>query len=353
MPGTASVTELLSGTLRDVERVSRIGTPNGGAIAAEIERELQQAQSILARILRAEARRHGGLDARFTGASALSYERQVRLSIEYMKARLAGLTEAQARVAIDASMQRTITLMEGLEQRFTGIHRPLQLRQADQLRSATRGAQASLLRQMPTSVDRYGAAMIGEMEGMIRVGLTMGASMDDMIGWFTGHGGPKGKVSLRATVTPSGVVRLEEADIPEGLFERKRYWAERIVRTEVLRAYNGARQEAFEAIRATDFPDLKKKIVAILDSRTAEDSIAVNGQVRGLGELFVDGAGRQYLYPPARPNDRETTIPWRDEWGGAASRARPSEKRALGDISRQAEQTIVTAAQRAQKRQQR
>ena len=68
---------------------------------------------------------------------------------------------------------------------------------------------------------------------------------------------------------------------------------------------------------ADEFPEMKKKILAHFDSRTAEDSIAVHGQVRnvsGAGSLFRDGAGREYEHPPARPNDRETVIPWMDEW---------------------------------------
>jgi len=336
-----TVTQLLEGTRRDVEAISAIGGGHQGSVARELEAELLEAQRTLAARLRREAARFGGAEARFTGASARAYERQVALSLEYLQARMAGLTEAQATAAIATSMTRTVQLLEGLETRFTGIHRPLRLREADRMRAAVQGAQSTLLRHIPTSIDRYGTAMIGQFEGMMRVGMLTGASMDDMVAALTGHGGPTGMVSMRATVTPSGVLRLVEHDIPEGLFVRHRYWAERIVRTEVIRSYNGARLEGMRQIQQDDFPDLQKKIVAILDRRTAADSIAVDGQIRRIDEPFVDGAGRSYQYPPARPNDRETVIPWRPEWNPGVGRASRSDREALGELTQEERQAIV------------
>jgi hypothetical protein len=80
-------------------------------------------------------------------------------------------------------------------------------------------------------------------------------------------------------------------------------------------AYNAAGLNTMQGFRNTDFPDMQKKILAHFDSRTAPDSIAVHGQIRPLDGYFMDGAGRQYLHPPGRPNDRETVIPWRPHWG--------------------------------------
>lgn len=346
MVALASARELLEGTRRDVEAISSLGSNRTNAVARELESELLEAQRNLARRLRSEAARYGGSTARFTGASAKSYERQIELSLQYLQARMVGLTEAQATAAIASSMTQTVRLMEGLEQRFTGIHRPLRLRQADRMRSAVRGAQSTLLRHIPTSVDRYGRNMIGQFERIMRVGLVQGSTLDEMTAALTGHGGPTGMVSMRATVTPSGVLRLEEADIPEGLFVRHRYWAERIVRTEVIRSYNGARLEGMRAIQEEDFPDLQKKIVAILDRRTAADSIAVDGQIRGIDEMFEDGAGRLYLYPPARPNDRETVIPWRPHWSGQMGRTSRVDREALGELTPEERTAIVNGQRR-------
>lgn len=344
---TGTVAQLLEGTRRDVEAISALGSSRTNAVARELESELLEAQRNLARRLRQEARRHGGRTARFTGASALSYERQIEISLQYLQARMIGLTEAQATAAIATSMRRTVRLMEGLEARFTGIHRRLRLGEANQMRTAVQGARATLLRQIPTSVDRYGRAMIGEFERMMRVGMVQGSTLDEMTAALTGHGGPRGTVSMRATVTPSGVLRLEEADIPEGLFVRHRYWAERIVRTEVVRAYNGSRVEGLRTMQQTDFPDLQKKIIAILDRRTASDSIAVDGQIRGIDEAFVDGMGRVYQYPPARPNDRETVIPWRPHWDQQVAGAPRADREALGAMTPDERNRIVNRQRRA------
>jgi hypothetical protein len=99
----------------------------------------------------------------------------------------------------------------------------------------------------------------------------------------------------------------------QGVFSSRRGWAERIVRTETAAAYNGARMLAIREA-SKEWPDVKKKILATFDKRTAYDSVAVHGQVRDLNDSFIDGAGRMYLQPPARPNDREIVIPWRPAW---------------------------------------
>ena len=147
-----------------------------------------------------------------------------------------------------------------------------------------------------------------------------------MVTSLVGLRGPRREVTLRTTVLPNGeLLRLDVRDIPPGLFVRYRSWAERIVRTETAYAYNASRMETLHEAKARDFPDLGKKILATFDPRTAADSVAVHGQVRELREAFVDGAGRVYQHPPARPNDRETVIPWRSGWQDvAASRPEPA-----------------------------
>jgi hypothetical protein len=170
----------------------------------------------------------------------------------------------------------------------------------------------SLLQRHATSVDRYGEAMIRDMQRELAQGFTQGLSQGQMVDRITSLQGPRGMVSIRAVeIQPGTVVRLDEEFIPEGLFIRRRSWAWRILRTETAEAQNAVNQEALEA-NATR--GLRRKILAMMDNRTAEDSIHVHGQIRGIRQKFTDGAGRRYLRPPARPNDRETLIPWRSDW---------------------------------------
>ncbi len=60
-----------------------------------------------------------------------------------------------------------------------------------------------------------------------------------------------------------------------------------------------------------------------LDNRVAKDSIAMHGQVAYPGHYFTMPAGdvphlmvgKQWLYPPNRPNDRAVLTPWMRGWG--------------------------------------
>jgi hypothetical protein len=331
------VRDVLGGVLRDVEAIA-----TSPAVMRELLGDLREAERRLGYKLRYEVVKHGSLDGRFTGAQAVAVQQQVLHAIDYVQDRIRGRTSDQAAVAIQGGLQRTITTMEGLERRFTGVVTPLRLREAHEFSRSKAQARGMWARDFPTSVDRYGAKMLSEFEEVIRGGLIAGSSMDDIIGALTGRGGPKGLVSLAAKVTPAGVLRVREADIPEGLFVRNKYWAERLVRTELLKAYNGARQAGLES-SATDHPGLKRKILAILDKRTAPDSLAVHGQIRGIKEPFVDGAGRSYLYPPARPNDRETVIPWKDEWEDSSENLSEWEKVCIGEGDAETEAKLEKA----------
>lgn len=302
------------------ERVVACEDPIGRAAAERLQRLLRDADRLLGERLRRVMVATGGQDVRFSAAQASMYREQVRLTSEYVQARLAGMTDEQARAAIASSLGHTVDAVSHLEEAFTGIAQPLRLRQALVFDNVARGVQSSLLRQHLTSVDRYGASMIGEIEQTMATGMVAGFTQWDMVNALTGFAGPRGQVSMSARVVNGRVERLAEEEIPEGLFTRYRSWAWRIVRTETSHAYNEARLAGLIEMRA-EMPDLAKKILATFDQRTAYDSIVVHGQIRPLDGLFTDGLGRQYQRPPGRPNDREVLIPWRSRWPETPSTA--------------------------------
>ena len=106
-------------------------------------------------------------------------------------------------------------------------------------------------------------------------------------------------------------------DLVEGvsqIIQGERWQAERLVRTELAAAYNGSLHNTLVAARDTGVAaGLQKTAIVVRDARTAPDSFPLEGQVRDLEDLFVDGAGRRYLHPPGRPNDREKEIPYLDD----------------------------------------
>jgi hypothetical protein len=254
-------------------------------------------------------RRLGGMEMRFSEASLIVFREQVQVMIALVQARLLGITNSASLRAARESLRMSTGLFNELERLFTGIVRPIPLDRAAMAR-----LRPSLLARHATSVDRYGAAMVTRMERILAQGYAEGITNSQMVDRIVGLRGPVGRVSIRAVeIQPGVVVRLTEDFIPEGLFVRHRSWAWRIVRTETAEAQNAASDESIERARER-FDDTRRKILAVMDNKTAMDSIYVHGQIKARDEMFVDGAGRRYLRPPARPNDRETIIPWREGW---------------------------------------
>lgn len=302
---------------RALTEADAVATTNVAA-ARRLEKLLRAADRSLGRRLADWNRRNGGDAVAFTPNGIASYRQQIALAVEQLRAGLSGQLSASADAARALAVEQTLAQLRDLDRAFTGIVRPLRIPQALRLDHQLHGDRSSLLRQHLTSVDRYGAAMIGEFERRIAAGFVGGMTQGEMVNELTGYRGPRGDVSMRARVEAGQVVRTHTEYIPEGLFTRYRSWAWRIVRTEVSYAYNASKLDTFSQLRRDGLPSLKKKIVAHFDRRTAPDSIAVHGQIRdvdGPNSYFVDGDARVYQHPPARPNDRETVLPWFEEWG--------------------------------------
>jgi hypothetical protein len=160
--------------------------------------------------------------------------------------------------------------------------------------AAIQGTNASLLRRLvgegagakPGILARYGAATIESFEQQLQLGLVAKKSFAEM------------KAAL-----------IEQSPFLQGA---PASWAERIVRTETMGAYN---RGAWEATREadTELGDVVKILSAVFDDRTGSDSYAVHGQIRRPNEAFEWWDGL-YQHPPNRPNDRETVVTHRIAW---------------------------------------
>lgn len=269
---------------------------------------LKEADKRLSEKLHAIVAKNGGPTGTFTEASAVLYRKQIQVVTAYLESRMLGHTHTQALASVKVGLKDTVTTAKILEKKFSGITRPLALEQQGMQDALTRGVGSSLLAQHKTSVGRYGKAMIADFERTMRVGALEGISQHSMISRLV-ETGKLGGVSAKKLHAG------EPAYFPNPTsYVKRSYWAERIVRTEKAYAYNSASLAAIQRTKVVDFPDMQKKILATFDMRTAMDSKFVHGQIRNVDENFVDGAGRSYLHPPARPNDRETVIPWRPAW---------------------------------------
>jgi predicted nucleic acid-binding protein len=302
-----TVLEVVAANRRAIDQIVLAGLP------AELSELLADADTELRRRLRKAHR--SGLADRFTGAQAATTRALVRDAIMHARKRVSEMLGAGAKQTAGMGLRAAVETVRAGERQFSGLAWELPLRTAMRLDERVSGKLASQLRQSATSVDRYGVRMISQFERILRTGIAVRATTGELIDALVQHKGPKGIVSVAARELADGSVqRLREVASKEGIFVDSRYWAERIVRTETLRAYNQSAQETAEELLEEDFPDLQRVIVAFFDARTAADSVYVHGEVRGVNEPFEDGAGRVYLVPPARPNDREIVLPWREAW---------------------------------------
>lgn len=311
--------------LESIRRARQVFASGSGTTLAI----LKEADAQLSAKLEAIANKAGAKET-FTEASAVVYRKQIQVVTQYLEARMNGHTDAQARKAIAVAVKDTVTVAKALEKKFTGLTRPLALESQQMQDEAVRGTGASLLRKHQSSWKRYGATMVADFERTMRAGALSGLTHEQMVSRLV-SAGKMGGVHAR------GLHANEPGYFPEPTsYVRKRYWAERIVRTETANAHNAGALQAMNITRNTEFPDLCKKILAVFDTRTAPDSVAVHGQIRKLEEMFVDGAGRHYLHPPARPNDRETIIPWRPHWeNNATTQPAPPEVQAEAIVEAQ------------------
>jgi hypothetical protein len=265
------------------------------------ERVLTRAQGVLtSRIEAAQAAMGDAAPESFTVVQAAGTRAAIQDAVAQVQLDLASSWNLYARGAAWFAARNATQWMNAME---VGT---LALDEAALFDMAYRGAESTLLRMRASQGDggvlqRYGFGAIGEFEQVLQTAVLTNMNYDEAVDLLT-----------------------ERSPFLEG---KPRYWAERIVRTEMLGALN-AGQAAVQNEMQEEFGDLVKVLVATFDDRTSWDSYYVHGQVRRLDEPFECrnhlGLPVFYMNPPGRPNDRETIVSWRLSWGPL-----PAELRAL------------------------
>lgn len=273
---------------------------------------MQRADRALALRLAAVIRSTGGPQTRFEAARLAAYQAQVRAVTAITQSRLGRSLEGEAKKAVATGLRGAVRMIGTMERVHTGAPQALGIEKAQVLDSLSKRRTGSLLMQHERSVERYGRSMVLAMERELMTGLVLGEEQWRIVERLTGVGMTKTR---------------------PGMFVEREWMARRIVVTECAYAANAIQFDAIVEARK-QFPDMAKKIMATFDSRTAADSVYVHGQIRDIGELFVDGAGRQYEHPPARPHDREIIIPWRKAWPELPiTRPLPADERAAAKVA--------------------
>lgn len=240
---------------------------------------------------------------------------QLRDLITTVSRNIGRATVRTGKDAAEAGASALYDYMSAAQKIYGTPSRPLAVREAFMLSRAVSGAESSVLRSLATReeeaqkqsedpspdagekvppkmmrkdgvLSRYSIETIGQFESILQRGILSGEQWAD---------------------TRSKLV--DESPFLQGA---PAFWAERIIRTETMRAFN---RSGWESIRAADdeLGDMCKVLCATFDDRTGWDSYQVHGQIRMPDEAF-EWADGFYQHPPNRPNDREVVVPHRLSW---------------------------------------
>jgi SPP1 gp7 family putative phage head morphogenesis protein len=191
-----------------------------------------------------------------------------------------------------------------------------------------RGERA-LVRHYRASAKRYAHNVRTDIQRQLAIGVATRETFEEMTTRLQRHGGPRGLVSLRGVIGEPGAVAQR---IEEGLFRRYRHWAERLVRTEMIAAYNRHHMYQLDEADKLD-PGYQMRWDATQDSRTCTICSGMHGKTVDVGKDFrTDARGRAQKHPPAHPRCRCAAVAWRSEWdmsdderrAAATPRAKPA-----------------------------
>lgn len=277
---------------------TNIGRTRLRALLEKADRELSQ------RLHQSDWLRGSGKDT-FTAT-------QMRVTLAQIRAVTANVTHGMAKLmgqqAEDASSHAVSSLVDYLqraEKAFSGVaSQPLPLREAAMLSKVGQGVNSSLLRRLASSGEPLAGA--DEEPHPAKLGILQRYGVDT-IDHF--EDSLQQSVVQRKTWAETRGDMVEQSPFLQGA---PAHWAERVVRTETMGAYNRA---GWETIREADqaLGDMCKILAATFDDRTGWDSYQVHGQIRRPEEPFAWADGL-YQHPPNRPNDRETVVPHRIAW---------------------------------------
>jgi hypothetical protein len=296
-----------SRAIREARNVLARSREDAYALAAaagekQTKRLLQKAEADLRRRIR-ETETLGAGPGSFSVVQMRATLAQVQAVLRDVQGGLKDAVLDGAAEQAEAASEDTVKYLAAADDAFKGAAAPLALNEAAVMEQAVSGVQTTALRRLLYGVDNAGAATIAT-RAQAGVLARYGASV---VGRF--------EEQLRvALVTRKPWAEIRDSLVKESPFLQgvAQHWAERIVRTELMGAYNRAGWEATKAAN-DELGDMVKILAATFDDRTGADSYAIHGQIRRPDEPF-EWWGGKYMHPPNRPNDREVVVPHRIVW---------------------------------------
>ena len=235
---------------------------------------------------------------------------QAKQGARIVAQRMAGETGELSRQAAQESIRGLARTMTRLESKYQGAAVTLPIEESAQFWGVVEGRATSVMRLHQTSMARYGARRVAQIEEALGLSLATGESGVDAV------------------------------DRVVGVMGGAEWEAERIARSETAWAYSAVAADGIK-VASEELPDLMMRWSehaddssgAPLDDRTSVDSLALHGQVAPPGGRFTqpatspvpDAEGKTkvpkglvdetFEFPPSRPNCRAALQPWRPHWG--------------------------------------
>jgi hypothetical protein len=176
-----------------------------------------------------------------------------------------------------------------------------------------------LWKRYATSAARYAGQIGDDIRHQLAVGVAKGETFAQLKARLVRVGGPTGPIVLRGRMgDPTAVAEV----IGEGLFKRYRYVAERLVRTELMHAYNLQHRVGIELLNDTLQPGelpFERLWNAAADRRVCPFCRELDNTTAPIGGAFAYGIE----HPPAHPNCRCVEVAWHPSWGTLPGERRP------------------------------
>jgi SPP1 gp7 family putative phage head morphogenesis protein len=178
---------------------------------------------------------------------------------------------------------------------------------------ATKIAEHLHLERFARAASKYSSSVQADIRRQLTIGMLRGESVGQMAARLTGTG-RRGAARVQALPAPQ-----QAKEVSHALWERYRYQARRLVRTEVLHAYNEVAQDQIMELAREEGPGWGKKWVAELDNRVCMRCRALDGKVVPADATFP---GCLPSAPPDHPQCRCTVVAWHSRWDEKATRPR-------------------------------
>ena len=165
-----------------------------------------------------------------------------------------------------------------------------------------------LIPQYEASALRYAGRVGSDIRLQLGIGVLRGETFGELKHRLAGLG------SFRAAVRPSlGSAEETAALSGERLFRKYGFWAERVVRTELMHGYNLQHGEATREVAKLD-DEIGERWDSAGDFRRCELCRTLDGQFRKVDQWF-SAMGLVFKQPPAHPLCRCIRVTWRKDWG--------------------------------------